>query len=230
MSGVLEQMLLLVGYLTQNAFPKPLSEERENEYIQKMLSGDEDAKNELIRHNLRLVAHIVKKFDAQNDENDDLISIGTIGLIKGINTFKADKGVKLATYIARCAENEILMYLRAQKKKKCEVSINEPVGIDREGNELTLQDVLGTETDDVADKVENDYERKCLLEKLVCLTEREKLIVVLRFGLNNQKPLTQREVGKYLGISRSYVSRIEKKAVEKLRVSLEKEYENSREI
>jgi len=108
MSGVLEQMLLLVGYLTQNAFPKPLSEERENEYIQRMLSGDEDAKNELIRHNLRLVAHIVKKFDVQNDDSDDLISIGTIGLIKGINTFKADKGVKLATYATRCAENGIL--------------------------------------------------------------------------------------------------------------------------
>ena len=145
-----------------------------------------------------------------------MISIGTIGLIKGINTFNVDKGAKLATYAARCVENEILMYLRSQKKRKCEVSINDPIGTDKEGNEIALIDILGTDGDTVADTVETSFEYELLLEKIQCLSERERTVLELRFGLLNSNPLTQREVGKLLGISRSYVSRIEKRAIEKL--------------
>lgn len=214
---LLQQTLLFVSsYITQNAFPQPLSEEEEAFYLQKMQEGDEEAKNMLIKHNLRLVAHIAKKFDSVAEDTDDLISIGTIGLIKGINTFNITKGAKLATYSARCVENEILMHLRAQKKRKCEVSINDPIGTDKEGNEITLQDILGTDGDTVADTVETSFEYQLLLKKIQCLSERERTVLEMRFGLLNGIPITQREIGKILGISRSYVSRIEKRAIEKL--------------
>lgn len=216
LAELLQQTLLFISYITQNAFPQPLSEEEEAAYLKRMQDGDEEAKNMLIKHNLRLVAHIAKKFDSVTEDNDDLISIGTIGLIKGINTFNADKGAKLATYSARCVENEILMHLRAQKKRKCEVSINDPIGTDKEGNEITLQDILGTEGDTVADTVETSFEYELLLKKIQCLSQREKTVLEMRFGLVNGIPITQREIGKILGISRSYVSRIEKRAIEKL--------------
>ena len=211
-----KQLVLLTGYMTQNAFPQPLDEAEEARCLERLQQGDLDARDELIRHNLRLVAHIAKKFEGTSEEQDDLISIGTIGLIKGINTFKPDKKVKLATYAARCVENEILMHLRAQKKHKCEVSLNEPIGTDHDGNQISLRDVLGTEGDMVAETVEQSCEYQHLLQKLHCLTEREKLVLELRYGLNGDEPITQKEVGARLKVSRSYVSRIEKKALEKL--------------
>ena len=213
---VVKQLVLLTGYMTQNAFPQPLDEAEEARCLERLQQGDLDARDELIRHNLRLVAHIAKKFEGTSEEQDDLISIGTIGLIKGINTFKPDKRVKLATYAARCVENEILMHLRAQKKHKCEVSLNEPIGTDHDGNQISLRDVLGTEGDMVAETVEQSCEYQHLLQKLHCLTEREKLVLELRYGLNGDEPITQKEVGARLKVSRSYVSRIEKKALEKL--------------
>ena len=211
-----KQSLLLVSYITQNAFPQPLSAQEEALYLKRLQENDEEARDMLIKHNLRLVAHIAKKFESLSEDTDALISIGTIGLIKGINTFNVDKGAKLATYAARCVENEILMYLRSQKKRKCEVSINDPIGTDKEGNEIALIDILGTDGDTVADTVETSFEYELLLEKIQCLSERERTVLELRFGLLNSNPLTQREVGKLLGISRSYVSRIEKRAIEKL--------------
>lgn len=213
---VVKQLVLLTGYMTQNAFPQPLDEAEEARCLERLQQGDQDARDELIRHNLRLVAHIAKKFEGTSEEQDDLISIGTIGLIKGINTFKPDKKVKLATYAARCVENEILMHLRAQKKHKCEVSLNEPIGTDHDGNQISLRDVLGTEGDMVAETVEQSCEYQHLLQKLHCLTEREKLVLELRYGLKGDEPITQKEVGARLKVSRSYVSRIEKKALEKL--------------
>ena len=208
-----KQLVLLTGYLTQNAFPQPLSEAQEAQCLQRLQQGDQEARDLLIRHNLRLVAHIAKKFDSAVEEQDDLISIG---LIKGINTFKPDKKVKLATYAARCVENEILMYLRSQKKRKCEVSLNEPIGTDHDGNQISLRDILGTEGDLVAETVELTCEYQHLLQKLHCLTEREQKVLELRYGLNGEEPITQKEVGQRLNVSRSYVSRIEKKALEKL--------------
>lgn len=213
---LVKQFVFFTGYLSQNVFPQPLSEEDEQRCLERMQQGDQQAKDLLIRHNLRLVAHIAKKFDSTSEELDDLISIGTIGLIKGINTFKPDKKVKLATYAARCVENEILMHLRAQKKHKCEVSLNEPIGTDHDGNQISLRDILGTDGDLVAETVELSCEYQQLLEKLQYLTQRERTVLMLRYGLSGNEPLTQKEVGALLHVSRSYVSRIEKKALEKL--------------
>lgn len=214
--SVLKGISLLVSYISNNAFPHPLSEEEEAHYIDQLQQGDAEARNILVEHNLRLVAHIIKKFEGTGEDNDDLISIGTIGLIKAINTFKPDKGTRLATYAARCIENEILMHLRSIKKTKGEVSIHDPIGVDREGNEITLIDVLGTEHDIVADTVELLHEKQRVLSKLKTLTSRERKVLVMRYGLFNSYKKTQREIAKKLGISRSYVSRIEKKALEKL--------------
>ena len=213
---LMKQLLFLTGYISQNAFPQPLPEADEAEWIRRLQQGDQEARDVLIQHNLRLVAHIAKKFDNVEEEQDDLISIGTIGLIKGINTFKPDKKAKLGTYAARCVENEILMHLRAQKKHKCEVSLNEPIGTDADGNQISLRDILGTEGDQVAEEVELNSEYQYLLGKLHCLTERERHVVAMRYGLHGGEPLTQKEVGEQLKVSRSYVSRIEKKALEKL--------------
>lgn len=214
--SILKGISMLVSYIGNNAFPQPLSEEEEAKYLALLQTGESHARNILIEHNLRLVAHITKKFEGTGEDNEDLISIGTIGLIKAIDTFKPDKGTRLATYAARCIENEILMHLRFLKKTKGEVSIHDPIGIDREGNEISLIDVLGTDQDIVADTVESLHEQERVLNKLNSLTSREKNVVIMRYGLFNNFRKTQREIAKKLGISRSYVSRIEKKALEKL--------------
>lgn len=226
--SVIKGVTLLVSYINNNAFPQPLGEQEEAEYLRILADFKDDSKqspaelivenarNKLIEHNLRLVAHLVKKYDGTGEDSDDLISIGTIGLIKGINTYNADKGTRLATYAARCIENEILMYLRSLKKSRGEVSMYDPIGTDKEGNSINLIDVLGTDPDAISDQIESEFEQRIVLEKLKCLTRRERMVIQLRFGLMNGPKKTQREIAKMLGISRSYVSRIEKKAVQKL--------------
>ena len=213
---LVKQLVFLTGYLSQNAFPQPLEEHDEAEWVKRLQEGDAEAKDVLIQHNLRLVAHIAKKFDNVAEDQDDLISIGTIGLIKAINTFNPGKKAKLGTYAARCIENEILMHIRAQRKHKCEVSLNEPIGTDSEGNQISLRDILGTDGDMVAEEVEQNCEYLNLLRHMHCLTGREQKVVAMRYGLDGNDALTQKEVGERLGVSRSYVSRIEKKALEKL--------------
>jgi RNA polymerase sporulation-specific sigma factor len=209
-------LMLLVSYIANNTFPQPLSEQEEAKYLKLLNEGDEGARNVLTERNLRLVAHIVKKFDSTGEDSDDLISIGTIGLIKAINTFNPGKGTRLATYAARCIENEILMHLRYTKKMRAEVSLYDPIGVDKEGNEITLIDILGTHSEVVAETVENKFEQKRLREKVTHLTRREKKVLELRFGLGDGARKTQREIARSLGISRSYVSRIEKRALSKL--------------
>lgn len=210
--------ILNFGYLTNtSSFPHPLTPEEEKKYLDAYKNGDEEAKNILIERNLRLVAHVVKKYSNSGKDIDDLISIGTIGLIKAICTFDSSKGTHLATYAARCIENEILMSIRAEKKSRSEVSLQDPIGVDKEGNEISLIDILGTESDEVSDEVEMRMQIKKLYHKInSVLKNREKLIIELRYGLNNGGSKTQREIAKILGISRSYVSRIEKKALNKL--------------
>jgi len=232
--SILKGITLLVSYINNNAFPQPLDESEEAEYLKILAEYKEDpkrfpneyivenARNKLIEHNLRLVAHLVKKYEGSGEENDDLISIGTIGLIKGINTYNADKGTRLATYAARCIENEILMYLRSLKKSRGEVSMYDPIGTDKEGNTINLIDVLGTDPDAISDQVESEFEKKVVLDKLKCLSSRERMVIQMRFGLMNGPKKTQREIAKILGISRSYVSRIEKKAVQKLMEEMKK--------
>jgi RNA polymerase sporulation-specific sigma factor len=209
-------LALLVSYVANNSFPKPLTEEEENKYIQLTLEGDESAKKILIERNLRLVAHIIKKFDGDGDEFDDLVSIGTIGLIKAINTYNPGKSSRLATYASRCIENEILMYYRSRKKFRSECSIYDPIGTDKEGNELSLIDVLGTDPEAVIDAVSGNFESERLWNKLSTLNTQEKKVLIMRYGLNNGLRFTQREIAKKMGISRSYVSRIEKKAINRL--------------
>ncbi len=216
-------ILSLVSYVSNSSsFPKPLSQEEEKKYLELYSKGDENAKNILIERNLRLVAHVVKKYHNTSYNIDDLISIGTIGLIKAITTFNTNKGTRLATYAARCIENEILMTIRAGKKTKKEVSIQEPIGIDKEGNEISLLDILGTDEDTVIDEVELKMQIKSLYKKMSkILKNREKTVIELRYGLANGGCKTQREIAKLLGISRSYVSRIEKKALDKLQKSFD---------
>ena len=204
-----------------SSFPPPLSAAEERECLEKMNSGDTRAREKLIEHNLRLVAHIIKKYYANYSDQDDLISIGTVGLIKGIDTFKPDKGTRLATYAAKCVENEILMYFRSLKKSSHDFSLDAPIDSDSEGNPLTLMDIICTQ-----DNIADDIDLKIKSEKLHSLVnsignKREKLIIILRYGLDNNEPMTQREIAKMLGISRSYVSRIEKKAIERLRRGFE---------
>lgn len=209
--------ILLVSYITNsNVFPLPLSEEEEDRYIRAMENGDELARNILVERNLRLVAHIVKKFDNTGEDVDDLISIGTIGLIKAINTYNRHQGTRLATYAARCIENEILMHLRTLKRSRAEVSLYDPVGVDKEGNEIILLDVLGTSPDEVTDLIESNFEKEKLYEKIRRLSRRERKVLELRYGLPYGGKKTQREIARLLGISRSYVSRIEKRALAKL--------------
>ncbi len=205
-----------IGLISSGSFPKPLTEEEETRYLERFKAGDEDARNILIEHNLRLVAHIVKKYN-EAGENDDLISIGTIGLIKGISSFNSDKKTKLATYVARCVENEILMSHRHEKKFLNQVSLNEPIGLDGEGNEVSLIDVLQSDNEDICERLDKESMILVLYKRLKTkLGMREREIIKMRYGLANSTPLTQREVAKTLGISRSYVSRIEKKALSKL--------------
>ncbi|UNC92578.1 RNA polymerase sporulation sigma factor SigK [Candidatus Contubernalis alkaliaceticus] len=222
LSLAIREFIFLVSYITNNSFPKPLSKEDEKKYLQLMEKGDEYARRKLIEHNLRLVAHIIKKFDCK-EENEDLISIGTIGLIKAINTFNQGKGTRLATYAARCIENEILMHLRSTKKNKTEVSLQEPIGIDKEGNEITLLDILGSDSDVVLETVEFKIAQKKLYEIIKTLKAREQQVLKMRFGLPTGERKTQKEIAKKLGISRSYVSRIEKKVIRKLSKEFEAE-------
>ena len=223
MFGLLLQKLWLFALHLEDGFnfPDPLSSKEEQMYLRKMAEGDKRAKDILIERNLRLVAHIVKKYYSSNVENDELISIGTIGLIKGINSYKPDKGVRLSTYVSRCIDNEILMYFRAKKKSALDVSFDEPIEQDGEGNPLTLMDIVATD-DTIVDELclKNDVKRLRLF--LAEMTdERDKTILVLRYGLNGKRPLTQNEVAKLYGISRSYVSRIETKALKKLRAKFD---------
>ncbi len=212
---LLRGVWLLVGYLAGNAFPQPLSEAEEATALKGLRSGDLRARQMLIERNLRLVAHIVKKFDNTGEDTDDLISIGTVGLIKGIDTFNPDRGTRLATYAARCIENEILMHLRVIKRRRSEVSIYDPIGYDREGNEITLMDVLGSEPNVIPDQVVAREEVELLHKELRILPPKERKVLELRFGLRQERK-TQREIARMLGISRSYVSRIEKRAVTRL--------------
>lgn len=213
---LIKEALFFVSYVKNHAFPQPLSPKDEAEYIKQMQEGDEEARNKLIEHNLRLVAHIVKKFENTGEDMEDLISIGTIGLIKGIESYSSDKGTKLATYAARCIENEILMHLRALKKVKKDVSLQDPIGQDKEGNEISLIDILEAENQNIIEYIQLNMEIEKMNDYLSILDSREKEVVLYRYGLNNYKEMTQREIAKMLDISRSYVSRIEKRALMKV--------------
>lgn len=203
------------------SFPKPLSEKKEREYLLRMKNGDRNARNILVEHNLRLVAHIIKKYYGKQNEQDDLVSIGTIGLIKAVDTFNPDKNIRLSSYASRCIENEILMHFRAGKKTAQDISLNETIDTDKDGNPLTLLDIMA-----VDDHILDDLDKKLNTQKLGKfineeLTEREKTVIVLRYGLNGNEPMTQKNVAKLLNISRSYVSRIETKALKQLRKRFE---------
>ena len=214
----LQSAVFLVGYISNNAlFPEPLTSDEEKKYLNLFKNGNDEARNILIEHNLRLVAHVAKKYSNSNVEQDDLISIGTIGLIKGINSFDDSKGVRLATYVSRCIDNEILMYLRSIKKLGAEVYLDDPIGKDKDDNTVTLQEVLDNNDKNIEDEVDLKLKVKILYEKMKkVLKLREKTILELRFGLVLQEPKTQNEIADSLGISRSYVSRIETKAIGKL--------------
>ena len=220
---LLKNLIIFSSYMTEkSSFPKPLSKEKEQESLVLSAKGDKDAKEILVKHNLRLVAHIAKKY-ANYGDNDELISIGSIGLIKAVESFKSDKGTSLATYASRCIENEILMTMRTTKKHRSNVSLNEPIGVDKDGNELVIMDMLESDQN-----VIEDVENSIMMEKLTAITKsvldkREYEIIKMRYGLENTGALTQREVAKKFNISRSYVSRIEKKALEKIKKSVNKE-------
>ena len=198
-------------------FPKPLTADEEREYLKRYREGDPAAKDVLIERNLRLVAHIVKKYQHPEEDMEDLISIGTIGLIKAVGTYRADKNVKLATYASRCIENEILMHLRKISGQRSEVSFDEPLSSDWDGNELLLSDILGTEPDSVMRPIEDDVDRELLRRALAHLPPREKQIICLRFGLDGRRGMTQKEVADLLGISQSYISRLEKRIISRMK-------------
>ena len=213
----LQTAVFAVGYISGTSlFPEPLSSEEERIYLEKLSTGDEDARNILIERNLRLVAHVCKKYSNSNVDQDDLISIGTIGLIKGINSFKPEKGARLSTYVSRCIDNEILMHFRADKKNSKNVSIYDGISYDKEGNEVTILDVLKTEDPDFNEEIYKNDNIKLLKEYMNILTPRERDVLTKRYGLDNSDEITQKEIAKNLGISRSYVSRIETKAIGKL--------------
>ena len=209
---------LFVG--STDILPPPLSKEEEYELALRSSEGDKVARDKLIEHNLRLVVFLAKKYENTGYDIEDLVSIGSIGLIKGINTHKADKNIKLATYVSRCMSNEILMFLRKNKKKKVEVSLEETLNYDAEGNTLALEDVLGTDEDIVLENVSKKQDAKYLASELNMLNDREKLIMTLRYGLNNTKEYTQKEVATMLGISQSYISRIEKKVIRRIKETI----------
>ena len=214
----LKVAVFAVGYISGSSlFPEPLTAQEEKIYLEQLKSGDEEARNILIERNLRLVAHVVKKYANTKVEQDDLISIGTIGLIKGINSFNVEKGSKLSTYVSRCIDNEILMYLRSTKKLNAEVYLNEPIGKDKDDNVVTLQEVLENNDRNIEEEVDLKMKIKKLYKKMgEVLKDRERTIIELRFGLDGRKPKTQHEIADMMGISRSYVSRIETKAIGKL--------------
>lgn len=202
---------------SSDILPPPLSKEEEDEALELAMFGDEIAKNKLIEHNLRLVVFLSKKYENTGVDLEDLVSIGTIGLIKGINTYKPGKNIKLATYASRCIDNEILMFLRKNKKRKTEISFEDSLSFDAEGNELHLEDVLGTEKDIVPKELEDKIDKKLLIEEINRLDERDKKIMILRYGLFGHKEITQKDVADMLGISQSYISRIEKKVIKRLK-------------
>lgn len=210
--------LFVLGYISNNSlFPESLSQEDERIYVEKMREGDQDAKNILIEHNLRLVAHVCKKYNNTNIDQDDLISIGSIGLIKGINSYNPEKSIKLSTYISKCIDNEILMYLRSNKKTNSEVYLEDPIGKDKDDNTVRLGEVLENNDKPIEEEVDLKMKINKLYEKIKkVLKKRERTIIELRFGLNGKEPKTQKEIAKDMGISRSYVSRIETKAIGKL--------------
>ena len=215
---LLKQLFALMGFVSNlNSFPKQLSSKEENKLLEQYKNGSEEAKNKLIEHNLRLVAHIAKKYTSVFKDCDDAISIGTIGLIKGISSYNFEKRTKLSTYISRCIENEILMSVRASKKTQGEISLDEPIGTDCEGNQITFNDILSDEGDEILDTVNMKMVKRSLSKILdSVLDERERKIIIMRYGLGGGREYTQNDVAKILNISRSYVSRIEKKALEKL--------------
>lgn len=215
-AAIVKEIILLVSYLNNNSFPQPLTPKNEKKYLALMAQGDRDARSVLIEHNLRLVAHVIKKFENTGEDQEDLISIGTVGLIKAIDSFRDDKGTRLATYAARCIENEILMHIRATTKRKAEVLLHDPIGTDKEGNEITLLDVLGTDSDDVLNEVDKKILEAKLYEVIKRLKIRERTVLAMRFGLPMGRRKTQKEIARTLGISRSYVSRIEKKVIAKI--------------
>ncbi len=220
---VLGKLTFFAGsIISGSSFPKPLSQEEEDECLERIKKGDKEAKDKLINHNMRLVAHVVKKYSG-SAETDDLISVGSIGLIKAINTFEKNKGTQLATYTARCIENEILMLLRSNKKYKNDMHLSDPVGSDKDGNELTLMELLCEKEDTVFLKVDRSIEREKFLSFIKgFLSQREYTVLCLRYGLKEERAYTQREVAKFLKISRSYISRIEKKGLEKLKTVVKK--------
>ncbi len=209
-------LFAFTGSYSNNVFPEPLSSDEEDECIKLMMNGDIEARNKLIEHNLRLVAHLCKRYEDKNISSDDLISIGTIGLIKGIDSYNPNKKIKITTYIAKCAENEILMYFRSNKKYGNDISLNDYIGIDKDGNEISLMDVLPNTEDDLPTLIFNNINIELLHKYLEVLSKREKEIIVKRYGLYNTDIYTQKEIAKELHISRSYVSRIEKRALTKL--------------
>ena len=214
--NIIKDMLFFTGSYSNNVFLEPLSPEEEEKAINDMLNGSVDARNKLIEHNLRLVAHIVKKFDVKEENTDDLISIGTIGLIKGIDTYKNNKKTKITTYAARCIQNEILMYFRSNKKYGPTVSLNDAIGHDKEGNEINLIDVIKDNDTTLFEKLDLKNNIMLLKKYLKLLKKQERDIIIKRYGLNNKKGMTQKKIAKELKISRSYVSRIEKRALTKM--------------
>lgn len=217
---LIKRIFLKFNYIfyvgSSDILPPPLLLEDERKYVELAQNGDMEARNKLIEHNLRLVVFLAKKYENTNIDLEDLVSIGTIGLIKGVNTYKLDKNIKLATYVSRCIDNEILMYLRKTKRKKGEISFEDSLSFDGEGNELHLEDVLGTEPDIVTKGLDEELDKKLLYEQIAKLNDRDKEIIEYRYGLNGKKELTQKEVADKLGISQSYISRIEKKVIKKL--------------
>lgn len=211
-----KNLFCFTGSYSNDSFPEPLSVEEEERYIKLKMEGDISARNKLVEHNLRLVAHITKKYESKFVSNDDLISIGTIGLIKGVDTYSLEKGVKITTYCARCIENEILMFFRSNNKYSKDISMNEVIGYDKDGGEIAIGDLLKAKCPDFLDEIELKENIKLINEYMKVLNEREKEVIIRRYGLFNRKNETQKVISKKLGISRSYVSRIEKKALEKI--------------
>jgi RNA polymerase sporulation-specific sigma factor len=214
-ASLIHDIVLVTGYVNQS-FPQPLSKDEEKYYFERWIKGDKKAHDLLVEHNLRLVAHVAKKFDSSGIDQDDLISIGTVGLIKAVDTYQPTKGTKFATYAARCIQNEILMQLRAQKKTRKDVSLYSPIGTDKEGNEITIGDILGSEADETEEEVSKRMEIRSMMKLLGVLDERERRVIELRFGLVDGREWTQNEVADTLEISRSYVSRLEKRALLKM--------------